>query len=290
MKTLKIGYVDFWNNFFNENLFEKILQKHVKIQKTLDHPDLLIYGEFGQKHKDIEAKRKLFWTGENTRIDLSDHDYSIGFDYIENDKYLRFPIWKYYFQLSDNYHHIKVLQQTETKNIEESKFCAFVVSGRYGVERRDFFKILNQYKTIDSFGSLYNNNTDILRLPGNTAPEWQQAKIKYLRKNNYKFIICFENSSHPGYCTEKLYDAMISNTVPIYWGDPTAYQNFNSRSFINAHNFSDWYKLREYIVELDENEQKYQTIYKQPYMTNEQIEYMCNDELERFLLKIIADI
>ena len=34
----------------------------------------------------------------------------------------------------------------------------------------------------------------------------------------YKFNICFENSSTPGYVTEKIIQSMYVNSIPIYWG------------------------------------------------------------------------
>ena len=42
-------------------------------------------------------------------------------------------------------------------------------------------------------------------------------KLKII--SNHKFNIAFENSSYPGYVTEKITDAFIANTIPIYWGD-----------------------------------------------------------------------
>ena len=36
---------------------------------------------------------------------------------------------------------------------------------------------------------------------------------------DYKFVISFENSSNPGYTTEKLIEPMLVNSIPIYWGN-----------------------------------------------------------------------
>ena len=35
---------------------------------------------------------------------------------------------------------------------------------------------------------------------------------------NYKYALCFENSYHPGYITEKIFDAFSAGTIPLYWG------------------------------------------------------------------------
>jgi ribosomal protein S17E len=49
----------------------------------------------------------------------------------------------------------------------------------------------------------------------------------------YRFSICCENKSSPGYCTEKIFMAFLAGAVPIYWGDPTIETDFNKNAFIN---------------------------------------------------------
>jgi len=52
--------------------------------------------------------------------------------------------------------------------------------------------------------------------------------------SEYKFTIAFENYVYPGYQTEKLYDAMLVNSIPVYCGDPNIGEIFNTASFINV--------------------------------------------------------
>jgi hypothetical protein len=52
--------------------------------------------------------------------------------------------------------------------------------------------------------------------------------------SQYKFTIAFENYVYPGYQTEKLYDAMFCQSLPIYCGDPNVGEIFNTKSFLNA--------------------------------------------------------
>lgn len=47
-------------------------------------------------------------------------------------------------------------------------------------------------------------------------PPGSEKKILW----NSMFSICVENSSNKGYHTEKIIDAFLSKTVPIYWGCP----------------------------------------------------------------------
>lgn len=41
-------------------------------------------------------------------------------------------------------------------------------------------------------------------------------KIKTFSK--YTFAITFENTDYPGYITEKIFDALVAGTIPLYWG------------------------------------------------------------------------
>ncbi len=69
------------------------------------------------------------------------------------------------------------------------------------------FRFLNKnYSRVNSGGKTFNN----IGGPIND-------KIKIF--SNHNFNIAFENSSYPGYVTEKITDAFIANTIPIYWGD-----------------------------------------------------------------------
>ena len=43
----------------------------------------------------------------------------------------------------------------------------------------------------------------------------------------YRFTVVVENSRAAGYFTEKLVDALLTGTVPIYWGDPAIGDHFD---------------------------------------------------------------
>nr|WP_272916661.1 glycosyltransferase family 10 [Helicobacter saguini] len=99
---------------------------------------------------------------------------------------------------------------SETKDIKfKTKFCGYMVSNvwhPFTDTREEVFKALNEYKKVDSGGKHANNIGFAIK-----------NKIEWLK--DYKFNLCFENSSYPGYLTEKLFDAFAAGCVPIYWGD-----------------------------------------------------------------------
>ncbi len=48
----------------------------------------------------------------------------------------------------------------------------------------------------------------------------------------YMFSVVIENSIEPGYFTEKLIDAFMCETVPIYWGTPDVLEHFDPEGMI----------------------------------------------------------
>ena len=71
--------------------------------------------------------------------------------------------------------------------------------------------------------------------------------------NQYKFVLCVENSYNSGYITEKIFNAFFSKTIPIYSGSDKIDYFFNSKSFVNIEN-SNIEKCFDLIKELSENE------------------------------------
>jgi hypothetical protein len=55
----------------------------------------------------------------------------------------------------------------------------------------------------------------------------------------YRFSIVIENSREPGYFTEKLLDAFMCRTVPIYWGAPDAADYFDGGGMILCDSLDD---------------------------------------------------
>ena len=56
---------------------------------------------------------------------------------------------------------------------------------------------------------------------------------------SYKYSIIIENSSEVNYFTEKLIDACLLETVPIYWGAPNISEYFDVKGFIICESFEE---------------------------------------------------
>ena len=69
---------------------------------------------------------------------------------------------------------------------------------------------------------------------------------------NYKFQICFENSSSQiGYVSEKLFHALFSESVPVYLGAPNISDLVPDNCFIDFRQFQDFEELHQFISGMD---------------------------------------
>ena len=128
----------------------------------------------------------------------------------------------------------------------DRNFCSMVVSNnRHASPHRErFFKLLSEYKQVDSGGKLWNN------IGGPVVD-----KLEFV--SQYKFNIAFENSAVHGYTTEKIMEPMTVNTLPIYWGNPMVCKEFNADSFVNVNDFTSMEDAVQHIVDLDNDDSKY---------------------------------
>ncbi len=249
--TVKLNFADFWEPFDKEdNYFTQLLSQHYTIEIS-DNPDFLIYSCYGRDHLKYSCF-KIFYNGENLRVNWNACDFAFSFDYIENPCHFRLPNWVLYGDLRT-----LLLPKKDLGEILKGKtgFCNMVVSNPHASKRIEFFKKLSKYKKVDSGGRYLNN------IGGPIAD-----KRSFIR--GYKFTIAFENSSYPGYTTEKLVEPMFENSIPIYWGNPLVGRDFNTSSFINFHDYINEQAVIEKIVELDQNDDLYKSMLGEPWYKN----------------------
>jgi alpha(1,3/1,4) fucosyltransferase len=171
---------------------------------------------------------KVFVGCENLRPLMRECDWAFGVEheeYVGHPRYMRFARW------GDDAHFVQKERGWNALLREKTRFCAFIYAQPV-YYREAFFRALSRYKPVDAPGRSMNNMPGIDPVPGQI--DWD-AKRAFLR--SYKFVIAFENSSWPGYNTEKLTDAIEADSLPIYWGDPQIGRSFNTARFINAHEF-----------------------------------------------------
>lgn len=274
MKTIKIGFTDFWPNWPKEdNFIVRILKERYHVEVT-DNPDYLFYSVFSNQYLHHDGIR-IFYTGENLVPDFNLCDYGIGFSLLDfNDRYVRYPLYLNYntdFAMAKTKH-----LSAESAIKHQTKFCNFVYSNKDAPpERKTFKDLLNSYQTVDS-GGRYENNVG--------GP----VEDKLAFQTQYRFSIAFENDSTPGYITEKLIQAFAAKTIPIYWGDPDVGKYFNTKAFVNVHDYPSFEAVLKDIQRLDQDEQARLTMLQEPMLLPEQEHYHDRVEasLKAFLFKI----
>ena len=105
---------------------------------------------------------------------------------------------------------------------------------------------------------------------------------------NYKFNYCAENTSNKYYITEKIVNAFLGNSIPIYWGGE-ANLIFNEGSFINLNNKSDE-EIVEIIKEIDTDKNKYKQMFETPLLKDPQFFEKQRNNIEQFLVTNINKV
>jgi len=193
-------------------------------------PDFIIFGPYGNDIPQKGNYTRIGYFCENIKPDLSICEWAFGVPREEDVKHPNYKRiqWhgvdpKLLIKPSDN--------SPEKILASKTKFCNFLYSHKVPY-REAFFTQLSKYKKIDAPGRSMNN------MPGidsfYTGGRWE---IKRQFLSPYKFTIAFENDIFPGYQTEKLYDAMLAGSIPIYCGDPYIGEIFNTKSFVNANEY-----------------------------------------------------
>jgi hypothetical protein len=290
MKTLKINFVDFWGNFIkNDNYFYHLLSTKYKVVIDESDPDLLFFSvDYGKEKQRDKFKnhrcKKIFFTGENAapnfsiedsvetkRYSLGKCDFSFSFQYLDDSRNFRLPLWVLFINWF-NVKHSDVRDQSyliPLKNIltrefsKKTKFCNFVFSNNQG-RRLEILNAIQKYKHVDCCGRLANNSNISIQGRGD-----QKYKIHFLR--DYKFTIAAENSKGNGYTTEKIIHPFSVGSIPIYWGAERVEKDFNKDAFINVDNFSSLEELANFIEKIDNDKELYERMISSPIFIDNQI-------------------
>jgi hypothetical protein len=266
-KDVKVLFSDYFRPSTNEDtkvftVLQQMLAKYWNLVISPD-PDFVIYSAYGCEYIKYHCKR-IYFTAENHRPNFNHCDYAFSFDYPITERNYRLP----WYRLHPLYEQIK-LPRTVPQNFIDRKFCCFLVSNERAVERIDLFHRLSQYRRVDSGGKVLNN---IGYQVGNTIEE----KLDWM--SQFKFSIVFENSSYPGYTTEKLFDGFLSNTIPIYWGNPKVNLDFNPAAFINCHDFNNFDEVVAFVQALDQDPMNHAQYLHQPYLPDGKETEFCKEE------------
>lgn len=288
----RIAYHNFWDGETAEQIWftgflksRHILERYPKATfsffSTLGDINLLRIDEL--MHPFAKNHKRIFFTGENVHHtvfedysqDLLNHkhiDLSLGFDTIDDPRYLRFPIWLLEMfppqSTIDDIKRICDLLSHQTLDDSRNRFCALVsgTSTWLGTEslemRKRMVEKLNAVSPVDCAGRLLHNTDELKTRFGDN-------KAEFLKQ--YKFFICPENTSVDGYVTEKVFHCIGSGCVPIYWGS----KNNPEPDVLNHDAILFWQKdgdntaLLNRVEELQSNKHLYSDFFSQPRLKDD---------------------
>lgn len=284
-KTIKLKIIDFWEPRPSNSNPNCMLCGHLKKYYNLnftDEPDFLFYSIAGRDHLKYKNCVKILIAGENLVPNFNYCDYAVSYNYMDlYGRNFKGSVLDGREFVYENFGGPVNLPQ----NMTQRKFCNFVYrdsnQNLEGVRMREqFFKLLSEYKHIDSPGKVFNNMANAI---SPREGKWQPGKIDFIK--NYKFTIAFENTNSDGYTTEKLPDALYAHSIPIYFGNPSAGLEYNKKAFIHVNDYASLEDVVKKVIELDNDDEAYMA------MLNEQPllypEYNYTEEMEKFFVKII---
>lgn len=201
----------------------------------------------------VDTDVKIFFSGENLHnarhAQFADYmlsgntpyDLSLGFDFFEDERYLRFPLWLIYmFKPNATNEEIRdKCKKIRYPNISKrDKFATLIARADWNGVRTDIYNFLSKFDKVDCPSTLFHNDESLSSI-------FNDNKREYLKQ--YVFNVCPENTNAYGYVTEKLFEAIEAGCIPIYWG---CYNN-PELDILNKDAILFWEKGSDNIILLD---------------------------------------
>lgn len=200
-----------------------------------DYPDRSEY---------IETLLPMFYAGHGESDHREEWDWSRK---IENKTYLKNKIISCIVR-KEHYSHYNHLVNPETSVINYEN-------------RTNLSNELSKNKKIDIFGANWESNGENIK---------GQIWNKHVGLDDYKFSFSFENTLQKNYVSEKFWDVILTDTVPIYLGCTNILNYIDGDSFIYLNGLS-FDEIVEKSKDIIDNHDYYYDLYK------EKIKFLKNE-------------
>lgn len=224
----KLVYRNWWSAYIPE--YEGFCEK-IWFSRFLMHhfPDadykinmFSVFGNHFNINEPMEGK-KVFFSGENLNkrftffnenfgpYALDYVDFAMGYDLVDNEKYLRFPLWIIWNFLPDVTEEDieNIINGWNSINYEKSKDVVVVSSHDLWNTRALIVDDIKDFVDITYGGKWRNNSSELW-------DKFNDNKIEYTKQ--FKFNVCPENVLDTAYVTEKIFDAIKCDCIPLYAG------------------------------------------------------------------------
>ena len=268
---LKVKVVCGWEDTksITKRVKEQFLTDKIKDRISFvydDSYDVIVYNNYITEKVKEGAKSCIFfheptWSGNHQRVFNNHQDINIfGFDSkkyaIGENTFIESPAKMFYGGRGPwtEGHNFWTYSNIISKEFVKTKNISSVVSnlgfdGNYGPEgclykeRYTLIKnLINKIHYIDYYG--WGESVD--RLKGNPK-EKKDGLVEY------KFSICIENSHENNYVSEKFFDCILTNTIPIYFGCKNIKEIIPEDCFIQIKDINDIDEVINQIETINNN-------------------------------------
>lgn len=268
-RPLRLGIYGFWGGFLPRiSPLIGLLQSQVEVEFVplsagAENTDVVLCSIFGGLRPALLADAfTMQYIGEAQGLfpeQLSWGDYQLGFHPDSSDTFW-LPHWQYDMLKYDHKTHALTFHDTIRPLIPKTEFCAIYTSRDPNQIRGLILDAVNEYQEVHSYGTWRNNRPS----DGARNDQTNRGSLKMATLDRYKYTLAVENTSERYYTTSQLSEAILSNTIPIYWGDPNLRDGpFNPKRILDVTGQAPEVAL-EQIVMLDNDDSTYQKMLKQP--------------------------
>lgn len=277
------------SDFINNRGIMKNPSKTLALCSVFDEIEIL---------EQVDTDFRVFFSGENLHnprhAQYADYmlsrkkpfDIALGFDYFEHKKYLRFPLWLTYMfapNATENEIRNRCNELRYPRIDKKLKFASLIARYDWNGIRGEMAELLKTIEKVDCPSALLHNDDTL-------HSQFNDDKTAYLMQ--YKFNICPENTNSYGYVTEKIFEAISSGCIPIYWGS----YNKPELDILNQDAILFWDKDGEnddlimFISEMYNNESRYVEFASQPRLIDNAEDKILQyfSELENKLKSVIC--
>ena len=269
-----------------KNYFFKCLAETYDLEIS-EAPDILFVCCFSRFAWNLSSLKfdclKICITLENIIPNWGTYDYAFSYGETD-DRNFQLPCFAAKFSFDEFRTQRYSDKVMEWRNHPKLKFCNFVgrreeIPGHH--VRVNFVKQLMSYKKVDCPG-LSQNNIKAWEYRGGL-----DSKYNFIK--SYKFTVAFENEIASDYVTEKIYDALLVGSIPIYRGSPRIHEYFNPESFINCDDYDNFDQVIQRVIEVDNDESLYRKYTEAPPLLKNSKLHSITPEAVRGRLDAIVD-
>lgn len=181
----------------------------------------------------------------------------------------------------------------------EKKLCVLIASNKNHSDtgacislsqpRADIIDWFEKYEPLNL--DLYGRGWPAITIYKGIIPGFEpfdpSCKIHVL--SQYRFCICFENSSSPGYISEKILNCLASGCIPVYLGSLNIKHYIPEDCFIHYADFASIQDLFDFLETMDEKTHQRYVDCARKWLSSEQSQHFSHEYFIGQLLSLASE-